>query len=969
MFDTQKSSKACSFKNAKWIGAASSGENFCYIFRKEFEVKEFEKASLLLAVMGYARVFINGEAAISHSMRSFSFDKLFEAYDIGKYLRKGKNVIAVLATGEPTQIEHEFLAEIQFSGGNTCSVSTDSSWRWQLFLPYSEGVNFFVNQLGYEEVFDSNLFDKEIFLPCYDDLAWGNASERVFSDIHLTKNEQKLEMCKSVWPEKYCSACTYKNPTGYNMALRIKGYETKNATAFVTELSLKNDATIIIKLTTEASKISVDGKPVLQNEKINLSKGRHKLCYYALTFRVQDSEIFIETQDEICFSSHFFEGSRAAILEVVGAKWEYPWNMMVDCVEVPKIILDLMDAPEMESIPEYVIKELVPANEKDNTYTHSMRLASYSTPIENADELPFANGIINLVGNTKKAVEIFPAADADGVRIIVDFGVEKVGIIDFDIEAPKNAKIKLHGFEKYQNGEMTFLEKTNTVVYISQQGRQHYTSYSRRGMRYLAIYLSDFKEKVTIYDLHLEDLCYLDEVKSPFESNDSVLNRASQIAMESARICMLDSYIDCPGYEQAVWTADAHMISQANCLALGEYDFDRQYLRLVGNSLEKPYMDIFRKDSSFDSTGKYFTFAAYPDFPRGGTPIWSFHWVLNVYEHYLYTGDKSCLKFEFERVCTLLENCINLTNERGLLEVQGAWNFLDWAANDISMCGEAVSNTAMLIMSLKAAAKMAEELEDDKIKVRFLKKAEEYTCAVNNLCYDEERRAYVDTVRDDYSYEKYCDFCNKKNIPILCDNNTYKKLQKVSVHTNMLLYLAGAIPKEREEGALRFLLQDFEQGVYQKSSPAMHFNSVLKNGPDNESHAHIGSTLFLAFAYETLSLCDRHDLVLKSIRDVYGDWIDNGYTTCPEAIPMGRSVAHGCGALAVTGLITYILGVKPIQPGFKSFVVEPRLCDLQYAKGTVQTPYGVITVFCRKDGDRLLVDVNAPKECTYKIIT
>jgi hypothetical protein len=63
-------------------------------------------------------------------------------------------------------------------------------------------------------------------------------------------------------------------------------------------------------------------------------------------------------------------------------------------------------------------------------------------------------------------------------------------------------------------------------------------------------------------------------------------------------------------------------------------------------------------------------------------------------------------------------------------------------------------------------------------------------------------------------------------------------------------------------------------------------------------------------------------------------------------------------------MMTEVLGVKPVKPGFSEFTVEPCESTLEYAKGSVPTPHGEITVEWRRAADGTLdISVKAPKEC------
>jgi alpha-L-rhamnosidase len=58
----------------------------------------------------------------------------------------------------------------------------------------------------------------------------------------------------------------------------------------------------------------------------------------------------------------------------------------------------------------------------------------------------------------------------------------------------------------------------------------------------------------------------------------------------------------------------------------------------------------------------------------------------------------------------------------------------------------------------------------------------------------------------------------------------------------------------------------------------------------------------------------------------------------------GTSLAHGWAAGATPALSMYVLGGRPLTPGYKTFLVEPQPGDLGWASGRVPTPYGPVAV-------------------------
>jgi alpha-L-rhamnosidase len=74
----------------------------------------------------------------------------------------------------------------------------------------------------------------------------------------------------------------------------------------------------------------------------------------------------------------------------------------------------------------------------------------------------------------------------------------------------------------------------------------------------------------------------------------------------------------------------------------------------------------------------------------------------------------------------------------------------------------------------------------------------------------------------------------------------------------------------------------------------------------------------------------------------------------------GTSLAHGWSSAPTTGLSKYVLGVRPVTPGYKTWLVEPQPGDLAWAAGTVPTPYGPIAVAWQKASGGLRLEVWVP---------
>lgn len=79
------------------------------------------------------------------------------------------------------------------------------------------------------------------------------------------------------------------------------------------------------------------------------------------------------------------------------------------------------------------------------------------------------------------------------------------------------------------------------------------------------------------------------------------------------------------------------------------------------------------------------------------------------------------------------------------------------------------------------------------------------------------------------------------------------------------------------------------------------------------------------------------------------------------------SLAHGWAAAPTTILTTRVLGVQPTAAGFASYAVVPHAGDLKWAEGTVPTPHGDIAASWRAGTDGFRLTVTVPGRTTARL--
>ncbi len=91
------------------------------------------------------------------------------------------------------------------------------------------------------------------------------------------------------------------------------------------------------------------------------------------------------------------------------------------------------------------------------------------------------------------------------------------------------------------------------------------------------------------------------------------------------------------------------------------------------------------------------------------------------------------------------------------------------------------------------------------------------------------------------------------------------------------------------------------------------------------------------------------DVVPEGKRDIHGDFGAYCYTG------LRHSLCHGWASGPVPYLAENVLGIVPLEPGYTKFRFEPHTDGLEWVKGAVPTPYGVIGVEIEKDKKRITV--------------
>jgi hypothetical protein len=291
-----------------------------------------------------------------------------------------------------------------------------------------------------------------------------------------------------------------------------------------------------------------------------------------------------------------------------------------------------------------------------------------------------------------------------------------------------------------------------------------------------------------------------------------------------------------------------------------------------------------------------------------GISSYSMWWVLIHEELWLHHGKRDYLEAQKPYLTALLKRLANLIGPDGKERIDGM-RFLDWPSSP-NQQGVTAGLQALLVMTLESGSRLMTTLGDSETA---------------KLCAEAAARG-------------------SKVVP---DVNSSKS-------GAALLSLAGMADAKRTS------------------------ESVLKaDGPKGVS------TFYGFYVLKALAKSGDTDTALEFIRNYWGAMLDLGATTfwedfnlewtpnaarIDELVPPGKKDIHGdFGAYCYLGfrhslchgwasgptafLSQTVLGVKPLEPGFRRVRVEPHLGNLQWAEGAYPTPLGPIRVRHERKAD------------------
>jgi len=504
--------------------------------------------------------------------------------------------------------------------------------------------------------------------------------------------------------------------------------------------------------------------------------------------------------------------------------------------------------------------------------------------------------------------------------LLYDMGRYVAGRPYIDVTASAGTKIHII-FSEMRFPQTVYLEPTgirNLVSYICKDGRQRFEAWDLQAYRYLQVMVSPCDNPVEIHDVGTVEEKYNTPLKGDFDCSEPVLTRFWHSGRKTVYACMHDFIYDNTYREQSHWTGDVEMAKPTIYVTYGAYELcERGLLNTAyGQEDSGRILSPWPSFAPIERHGWYLTGA-----PNLGTelPGHGMHWVISVYRHYMWTGNRDLLLKIYPNVIKLVNWFEEHADENGLLTLKKWTDIMNWI-DHYGQKDTTASMNALYAGALLAAWNIANALGKDTQADIF------------RSYYERIKSLWSDTYWDD-------------SVGLINDVKPAGEVH-CSEHSNIW--------------AILFDLVD-EKQARQIANKLMDWGSV-----------HRGTPWVAYYGYRAMAKMDRKDYVTRTLKEQWANMrsLELADTFSEEWVKRdiwGDSVCQSCGAVATAIITQSILGIEPVEPGFKKFIVRPFPGELEWASGVVPTPYGDIRIeWKRQEDGRIKINVDAPDSCEYK---
>lgn len=927
--------------NAKyiWCDPTGTGRNPYCMFRKTFHIAGTAgSATLNLFADTAYRLFVNGESAEFGPVRFDPGFPVYDTHDIRRYLKPGKNVIAVLVNF----IGHKTFRSIPArggmiawgaveTGGGTVSLDTGKGlWKAKKSGAYSGDSPKLSFALNAQELFQQGLEEEGWKDAEFDDGDWPEAVELERQDSWGPLEKRSIPFMSG------------KNVPIYDVPQLLPLERKEDLYSFSVPLPFPYDT--FADARKEYSKMfcfstwifSPDDRQVtagifyedlwINGQKIE--KFRHPLKALRYNCRLPLKEgwnhlfgMINAYQDilDVYVALPAGSGLKVSADKKPGSPFVFKRTPLLTAKEYEKY---LKDKPFPYS-PEEGLQELGGwvYTTKDDSARSPCRESSWDNYREAAEVFDPET----LQGHTFEKCN-YP----EGFSVLVDLEYNHLVFPRIRMEGMRNAVIDVLYSDRLQPDGIHIRQQSWVPLgdrILCARDRIDWSPVQPRGMRYMTVTVRDPSGDVKLESLTFRSASYPVEEKGAFKCSDPCLNAIWEMGKRTLAANMEDAYDDCVDRERGMYVLDVLIQYHVNLATFGDQALMKRCMKLYSQSNHPTGMIR----AVYPNTGDYLL------------PNFGLHAVEGFHAYYLNTGDREFIREIWDSLLLNLKRFQRLSDGRADLlmngdspaahgddaDLAGDLTGFSGAGGNSDNSGVNCLYSCFYLLVLKQAHALAEAIGRQEEAQEMQKRIGILGRTIPETFWNEERGCF----RDSLSSERY------------------------SVHTNLYAVRAGIAAGERLELVKKLLERELK--------------SVFINGYD-PSAGIILSTNDGIHLFEGLYGAGLSHTAMGVMRQAWGWFLAKGLKTCAEHFDAGlnASLCHAWSASPTYYLSRYVLGVHYTAAANPDEVeIDVQAPGIDWAEGTYPHPKGGIRVKWHMEGAKRIFDsVEAPEGVGVKIV-
>jgi len=455
-------------------------------------------------------------------------------------------------------------------------------------------------------------------------------------------------------------------------------------------------------------------------------------------------------------------------------------------------------------------------------------------------------------------------------------------------------------------GGKVFLGRKDSIISNGNPG-QEFSPLTYRTYRYVQLNISTKADSLVIGDISGTATGYPFQMNARLESDNPELKKILETGWRTARLCAMETYMDCPYYEQLQYIGDARIQAMVSLYNSGDE-------RLLRNAMNQ--MDNSRRPEGV-------TLSRHPSYTPQYIPTFSFWYIGMLHDYMMYGRDSNFIKNKLPGERQILQYFGNYQRPDGSLAGVPFWMFTDWVetkgwhsgVGPIGHDGTSALIDLQLLWAYQLAAKLETRYGLQAYSILYERYAQQLKNTIRKKYWDEARHLYADRSEKDF----------------------------FSQHANTLAILTGLFDRDQEKIVAGKLLSDSTLAPASIYFKYYLHSALIKAGLGN------GYLNWLGLWRRNLEM---------------------GLTTWAEIsdIDNARSDCHAWGSSPNIEFFRTVLGIDSDAPGFTKVKIQPHLADLKFISGEIPHPLGKISVAYKLENSNWNILINIPPGVSGRFI-